>query len=33
MARALLMDGRNIWSSYGLRAQGFEYEGLGVRGS
>ncbi len=33
MKRPLLIDGRNIWSSYGLRAQGFLYEGIGVRGS
>jgi UDPglucose 6-dehydrogenase len=29
----LLLDGRNIWSGYGLRKLGFEYEGIGVRGS
>jgi UDPglucose 6-dehydrogenase len=28
-----LLDGRNIWSSYGLRKQGFTYVGIGVRGS
>jgi len=28
-----LLDGRNIWSSYGLRKQGFVYSGIGVRGS
>ncbi len=33
MSRALLLDGRNIWSSYGLRKMGFVYEGVGVRGS
>ncbi|MGF1466058.1 MAG: UDP-glucose dehydrogenase family protein [Sandaracinaceae bacterium] len=33
LARPLLLDGRNIWSNYGLRAQGFTYEGVGVRGS
>jgi UDPglucose 6-dehydrogenase len=33
MARPLLVDGRNIWSSYGLRAQGFTYDGIGVHGS
>ncbi len=33
MRRPLLMDARNIWSSYGLRRQGFTYEGIGVRGS
>ena len=31
MRRPLLIDGRNIWSTYGLPAQGFEYEGIGVR--
>jgi UDPglucose 6-dehydrogenase len=33
MRRPFLLDGRNIWSSYGLRKQGFEYVGIGVRGS
>jgi UDPglucose 6-dehydrogenase len=33
MARPLLLDGRNIWSGYGLRGQGFTYDGIGVRGS
>jgi UDPglucose 6-dehydrogenase len=33
MRGAVLIDGRNIWSSYGLRAQGFVYDGIGVRGS
>lgn len=33
LRRPLLLDGRNIWSSYGLRTMGFEYEGIGVRGS
>ena len=33
MRRPLLLDGRNIWSSYGLRAQGFDYDGIGVLGS
>lgn len=33
MARPVLVDGRNIWSGYGLRTQGFTYEGIGVRGS
>ncbi|MEM9072472.1 MAG: UDP-glucose/GDP-mannose dehydrogenase family protein [Myxococcota bacterium] len=28
-----LFDARNIWASYGLRSQGFTYEGIGVRGS
>ena len=33
MRRPLLLDGRNIWSGYGLRDQGFTYDGIGVRGS
>ena len=33
LRRPLLVDGRNIWSTYGLRAQGFAYDGIGVRGS
>jgi UDPglucose 6-dehydrogenase len=33
LRRPLLLDGRNIWSSYGLRAMGFTYDGIGVRGS
>ena len=33
MRTPVLLDGRNIWSQYGLRAQGFEYEGIGVHGS
>ncbi len=33
LARPLLVDGRNIWSGYGLRKQGFTYEGIGVQGS
>ena len=33
MRRPLVVDGRNIWSTYGLRAQGFTYDGIGVRGS
>ena len=28
-----LLDGRNIWSSYGLRRQGFTYVGIGVQGT
>jgi UDPglucose 6-dehydrogenase len=28
-----LLDGRNIWSTYGLRKQGFTYTGIGVQGS
>jgi len=27
----VLVDGRNIWSRYGLTAQGFQYAGIGVR--
>ncbi|MCA9575797.1 MAG: UDP-glucose/GDP-mannose dehydrogenase family protein [Sandaracinaceae bacterium] len=30
MARPLIVDGRNVWSSYDLSALGFEYEGIGV---
>lgn len=33
MNRPLLLDGRNIWSGYGLREQGFTYDGIGVIGS
>ena len=33
MKRPLLVDGRNVWSTYGLKARGFVYEGIGVRGS
>jgi len=33
LRRPLLIDGRNIWSGYGLREQGFTYDGIGVRGS
>jgi UDPglucose 6-dehydrogenase len=33
MRRPLLLDGRNIWSGYGLREQGLIYDGIGVRGS
>jgi hypothetical protein len=33
MRHPLLLDGRNIWSGYGLRKQGFVYDGIGVRGS
>lgn len=32
-APPLLIDGRNVWSHYALGAQGFLYEGIGVRGS
>jgi UDPglucose 6-dehydrogenase len=31
MQRPLLLDGRNIWSTYALGGQGFTYEGIGVR--
>jgi hypothetical protein len=30
MKRPVLVDGRNIWSSYGLEALGFRYSGIGV---
>lgn len=33
MRTPFLLDGRNIWSSYGLRKQGFAYTGIGVQGS
>ncbi len=33
MRTPFLLDGRNIWSTYGLRKQGFTYSGIGVRGS
>jgi UDPglucose 6-dehydrogenase len=33
LRQPLLLDGRNIWSGYGLRRQGFVYDGVGVRGS
>lgn len=33
MRRRVLVDGRNIWASYGLRKRGFTYIGFGVRGS
>lgn len=33
MKGRLLLDGRNIWSGYGLRKLGFQYEGIGVQGS
>jgi UDPglucose 6-dehydrogenase len=33
LRQPVLIDGRNIWSSYGLRKQGFRYEGIGVHGS
>ncbi len=31
LRRPLIIDGRNIWSKYGLEEQGFEYEGIGTR--
>ena len=33
LRRKIVVDGRNIWSSYGLRTQGFTYDGIGVQGS
>jgi UDPglucose 6-dehydrogenase len=33
MRTPFLLDGRNIWSSYGLRKLGFTYVGIGVQGS
>jgi len=33
MRNPLLLDGRNIWSGYGLRDQGLVYDGIGVQGS
>ena len=32
MRTPVLLDGRNIWSTYDLRAQGFTYQGIGVKG-
>jgi UDPglucose 6-dehydrogenase len=31
MRRPLLLDGRNIWATYGLRRQGFLYESIGAK--
>jgi hypothetical protein len=31
MKTPVLLDGRNIWSRYGLRKQGFVYMGIGVK--
>ena len=31
MRKPLLVDGRNIWTTYGLRKAGFIYEGIGAR--
>ena len=33
MARPLIIDGRNIWSTYFLKEMGFSYEGVGVIGN
>ncbi|MGZ7039294.1 MAG: hypothetical protein ACXVJO_14060 [Thermoanaerobaculia bacterium] len=33
MNERYLLDGRNVWSDYRLRQQGFIYEGVGVQGS
>ena len=33
MREPRILDGRNIWSTYGLRQMGFTYEGIGTRGS
>ncbi|MDH5672683.1 MAG: UDP-glucose/GDP-mannose dehydrogenase family protein [Myxococcales bacterium] len=32
MRTPVLLDARNIWSSYGLSGQGFTYRGIGVQG-
>jgi UDPglucose 6-dehydrogenase len=31
MRTLVVLDGRNIWSTYGLRKQGFAYAGIGVK--
>jgi len=31
MRTLVVLDGRNIWSTYGLRKQGFSYAGIGVK--
>ncbi len=31
LKRPVLIDGRNIWSSYGLESQGFVYAGIGIK--
>jgi UDPglucose 6-dehydrogenase len=31
LTKPILIDGRNIWSTYGLSTQGFQYQGIGVR--
>jgi UDPglucose 6-dehydrogenase len=33
MVGSLILDGRNIWSTYELRTSGFIYEGIGVIGT
>ena len=33
MANPLIIDGRNIWSTYFLKELGFVYEGVGVIGN
>lgn len=33
MAGSLILDGRNIWSTYSLKGMGFTYEGVGVIGN
>ncbi len=31
LKQPVLIDGRNIWSTYSLKSQGFTYDGIGVR--
>jgi UDPglucose 6-dehydrogenase len=31
LKQPVLIDGRNIWSTYALKSQGFTYDGIGVR--
>jgi UDPglucose 6-dehydrogenase len=31
LKQPVLIDGRNIWSTYSLKSQGFSYDGIGVR--
>jgi UDPglucose 6-dehydrogenase len=31
LKQPVLIDGRNIWSTYALKGQGFSYDGIGVR--
>jgi UDPglucose 6-dehydrogenase len=31
MRKPVIVDGRNIWSGYGLIGAGFEYQGIGVK--